>query len=237
MPIFEINNLNVNYGAIKALDDVSFSVNEGEIVCLLGANGAGKTTIMKSIMGLLDIKQGEILFKSKSIRHLSGDKIVSQGISLSPEGRLVFADMAVIDNLNLGAYSARLSKKEKSQQFSFVFELFPLLAKRKKQLAGTLSGGEQQMLALARALMCKPVLLLLDEPSLGISPILTQMIFSVIQKLNKQGTSVLLAEQNARMALEISHRGYVLETGKIIHTATSKELLNDDIIRKSYLGV
>lgn len=236
MILFEIKNLFVNYGSIKALKDISLIINEGEIVSLLGANGAGKSTIMKSIMGVLPIDKGEFLYHSKKINLMPTHEIVSLGISLSPEGRMVFSDMEVIENLNLGAYSTKLSKSEIDTQREFIFDLFPILAQRKKQMAGTLSGGEQQMLALGRALMSKPSLLLLDEPSLGISPLLTQQIFSVIKKLNTQGTSVLLAEQNAQLALEISHRGYVIETGEIVHNAKAIDLLQDDVVRKSYLG-
>ncbi len=234
--LFEIKNLVVNYGSIKALKDISFFINEGEIVSLLGANGAGKSTIMKSIMGFIPVVSGKILFRQQSILAKPTHEIVALGMSLSPEGRMVFADMEVIENLNLGVYSAKLSKAEITQQRNFIFDLFPILANRKKQLAGTLSGGEQQMLALGRALMSKPSLLLLDEPSLGISPLLTQQIFSVIKELNVQGTAILLAEQNAYRALEISHRGYVIETGEIVHTAAAIDLLQDDVVRKSYLG-
>ena len=237
MVLFEVRNLVVHYGAIEALKGISFSIEKGETVCLLGANGAGKSTIMKAILSIIPVKSGEIFFQEKALVGLPSHKIISLGLGISPEGRMIFPDMTVQENLELGAYSANLSKAQLKFQKEMVYELFPIIKQRQKQMAGTFSGGEQQMLALGRALMSKPSLLLLDEPSLGISPIVSQQIFSILKQINMEGTSILIAEQNAFMALSISHRGYVVELGQIVMSGPANQLMSDDFIRKSYLGV
>ncbi len=233
--MLEIKGLSVHYGVIQALKDVSLEVNEGEIVALIGANGAGKTTLLHAISSLVKKSAGDIVFLGNSLNKASCRAIVSSGITQVPEGRRIFPDMSVTENLLMGAY-LRKDKKEIEEDMNVVFERFPRLLERKKQLAGTLSGGEQQMLAMGRALMAKPKLLLLDEPSMGLSPLLVKEIFSIITEINRQGTTVLLVEQNARMALQIADRAYVLENGKIVLSGTGEELASSDEIKKAYLG-
>ena len=231
--ILTINNLQVSYGGINAVKGISMSVPEGKIVTLIGANGAGKSTILKAISGIVKPKTAEILWKGENIVGKSPDKIVKSGIVLVPEGRRVFPNLTVKENLKIGAY---LRRDDLGADFEYVYKLFPRLKERYKQVAGTLSGGEQQMLAMGRALMSKPKLLMLDEPSMGLAPILVEQIFEIIVEMNKRGTTILLVEQNAQMALSIAHRGYVLETGRVVSTGTGAELLNDDAVRKAYLG-
>ena len=235
MAMLEVRDLNVYYGMIHAIKGVSFDVNEGEIVALIGANGAGKTTILHTITGLLQAKSGEVIFEGKNISRTKGHKIVSLGMSHVPEGRRVFADLTVYDNLRLGAYT-RSNKKEVAESLEAVYSRFPRLNERRMQLAGTLSGGEQQMLAMGRALMAKPKILLMDEPSMGLSPLFVNEIFAIIEEVSAQGTTVLLVEQNAKKALSIADRAYVLETGKIVHEGSAQELMNDAAIKKAYLG-
>ena len=234
MKMLEVKNLEVNYGAIKAVQGIDFHITEGEIVTLIGANGAGKTTTMNTIIGIVKAANGEILFEGKDISKLSSSAIVKSGIALSPEGRQIFPRMTVYENLEMGAYS--IHKKYIKEGIEQAYSLFPRLQEREKQIAGTLSGGEQQMLAVARALMSKPKLLMLDEPSLGLAPIVVEDIFRLILRIRKMGTTVLLVEQNARMALSISDRGYVLETGKIVLTNESKKLLADPKVIDAYFG-
>lgn len=234
MRMLEVKNLEVNYGAIKAVQGIDFYIDEGEIVTLIGANGAGKTTTMNTIIGVVKAAGGEILFQGNDISKLSSSAIVKNGIALSPEGRQIFPKMTVYENLEMGAYS--INKKYIKEGVEQAYDLFPRLKEREKQIAGTLSGGEQQMLAVARALMSKPQLLMLDEPSLGLAPIVVEDIFRLILRIRKMGTTVLLVEQNARMALSISDRGYVLETGKIVLTGKSKELLSDPKVIDAYFG-
>lgn len=234
MAILEVKNINVYYGAIHAIKDVSFSVNEGEIVTLIGANGAGKSTILNTISGLLRSKTGNMEFEGHSIAHVPAHKIVAQGLAQVPEGRRIFLNMTVEENLDMGAFTQPGSSIAESK--NKVFEQFPRLLERRKQVAGTLSGGEQQMLAMGRALMSHPKLLMLDEPSMGLAPILVEQIFDIIKKLNAAGTTILLVEQNAQMALSIAHRAYVLETGKVTLSGTGAELSQSDNIRKAYLG-
>ena len=233
--MLQVKDLSVHYGVIQALRQVSLEVNEGEIVALFGANGAGKTTLLHAISGLVKKSEGEIIFLENSLNKATARSIVSSGITQVPEGRRIFPDMSVAENLLMGAY-LRKDKKGIEEDMQKVYERFPRLNERKKQLAGTLSGGEQQMLAMGRALMAKPKLLLLDEPSMGLSPLLVKEIFSIITEINKQGTTVLLVEQNARMALQIANRAYVMETGKIVLSGTGEELAASDEIKKAYLG-
>ncbi len=233
--MLKIENIDVYYGAIHALKGISAEVNEGEIVTLIGANGAGKSTILRTISGLLKPKAGQINFEGKSIAGVVAQDIVKLGISQVPEGRRVFANMSVLENLELGAY-IRNDKKGIQEDMENVFIKFPRLSERRSQLAGTLSGGEQQMLAMGRALMSRPRLLLLDEPSMGLAPLLVKEIFSIIKEINASGTTVLLVEQNAHMALSIAHRAYVLETGRITLSGDAKELAASEEIRKAYLG-
>ena len=233
--MLQVKDLSVHYGVIQALKQVSLEVNEGEIVALIGANGAGKTTLLHAISGLVKKSEGEIVFLDNSLNKATPRNIVSSGITQVPEGRRIFPDMSVAENLLMGAY-LRKDKKGIEEDMQKVYERFPRLNERKKQLAGTLSGGEQQMLAMGRALMAKPKLLLLDEPSMGLSPLLVKEIFSIITEINKQGTTVLLVEQNARMALQIADRAYVMETGKIVLSGTGEELAASDEIKKAYLG-
>lgn len=233
--MLKVNNLNVSYGAIQALHDISFEVNEGEIVSLIGANGAGKSTILKAIAGLHKPTSGEIMFCEKAIGKWSTQKIVENGISLVPEGRRVFKQLTVLENLEMGAYT-RKGKAEMHEDLEAIYQRFPILFERKKQDASTLSGGEQQMLAMGRALMSRPKLILLDEPSMGLAPLFIKEVFKLIQEIQKQGTTVLLIEQNAKMALSIASRGYVLETGRIVLDGTGQELLHSDEVKKAYLG-
>ena len=235
MAMLELNNVNVYYGAIHAIKGITLNVNEGEIVTLIGANGAGKSTTLRTISGLLKPKSGSIKFLDKDIAGMPANKIVREGISQVPEGRRIFAEMTVMENLELGAF-IRDDKAEIEKDFKMVFGRFPRLEERKLQMAGTLSGGEQQMLAMGRALMSRPKLLLLDEPSMGLAPLLIREIFSIIVDINKTGTTVLLVEQNANMALSIANRAYVLETGRITISGDAKELAASEDIRKAYLG-
>lgn len=230
-----VNDINVFYGAIHAIKGVSLEVNEGEIVTLIGANGAGKSTILRTISGLLKPKTGSIQFEGQEIAGMPAHEIVKTGISQVPEGRRIFAEMSVLENLELGAFT-RKDKDGIKADMELVFERFPRLKERIGQLAGTLSGGEQQMLAMGRALMSRPRILLLDEPSMGLAPLLIKEIFAIIQDINKTGTTVLLVEQNANMALSIAHRAYVLETGRITLSGDAKELAASDEVRKAYLG-
>jgi len=230
-----IDNINVYYGAIHALKGISVSVAEGEIVTLIGANGAGKSTTLRTISGLLKPKSGQILFEGQNIAATAAQSIVKLGISQVPEGRRIFANMSVLENLELGAY-IRSDKAEIKLDMEKVFQRFPRLAERKEQLAGTLSGGEQQMLAMGRALMSRPRLLLLDEPSMGLAPLLVKEIFSIIKEINESGTTILLVEQNANMALSIAHKAYVLETGRITLSGAAQELAESEAVRKAYLG-
>lgn len=233
--MLKVKDLSVHYGVIQAINKINFEVHEGEIVSLIGANGAGKSTILKAISGLYRPSEGEILFKDTPIQKASTKKIVESGISLVPEGRHVFSGMTVLENLELGAY-LRKDKDGIKQDLENIYERFPVLAERKKQDTATLSGGEQQMVAMGRALMSRPKLLLLDEPSMGLAPIFIKEIFSIIKDINQQGTTVLLIEQNAKVALSISNRGYVLETGKVVLSGTGEELLASDEVQKAYLG-
>ena len=233
--MLSVENLNVYYGAIHALHDISFHVNTGEIVTLIGANGAGKTSILQSISALIPRRSGAITFDGKDLSHIPAHRLISMGLTQVPEGRRVFATMTVMENLEMGAYTRR-SRTETQQDLDMVFTHFPRLKERMKQYAGTLSGGEQQMLAMGRALMSSPKLLMLDEPSMGLAPLLVEQIFDIIRELHKAGTTILLVEQNAQMALSVADRGYVLETGKIVATGTGADLLNDDAVKKAYLG-
>ena len=232
--VLKVENLHVYYGSIHAIKGVSFEVNEGEIVTLIGANGAGKSTTLNTVGGLLKPREGSVEFEGKSIIGVAPHKVVNEGMALCPEGRRVFAQLSVRENLEMGAYTRPAS--EIPESLEIVYEYFPRLKERETQMAGTLSGGEQQMLAMGRALMSKPRLMMLDEPSMGLAPILVDQIFEIIETLNKAGTTILLVEQNAQMALSIADRAYVLETGRIVNTGTGKELLNDDSVKKAYLG-
>ena len=229
MAMLTVENINVYYGVIHALKDISFQVNEGEIVALIGANGAGKTTTLQTVSGMLSAKSGSILFQDQEISRMPEHKIVKQGISHVPEGRRMFSNLTVLENLKMGAYT-RKDKQEINNSLEMVYERFP------RQLAGTLSGGEQQMLAMGRALMANPRILLLDEPSMGLSPLLVSEIFDIIQEINKQGVTILLVEQNAKKALSIANRAYVLETGRIVKEDDAQALLHDEAIKKAYLG-
>lgn len=233
--MLEVKDLQVFYGMIQAIKGISFEVNEGETVALIGANGAGKTTTLHTITGLLSPKKGSVVFEGKEITKVPAHKIVSLGMAHVPEGRRVFAQLSVYQNLKMGAYT-RKDKTEIDEMLETVYKRFPRLKERQNQMAGTLSGGEQQMLAMGRALMSKPKIVLLDEPSMGLSPILVNEIFDIIQSLNKAGTTVLLVEQNAKKALSIADRAYVLETGRIVQSGDAQVLLNDESIKKAYLG-
>lgn len=233
--LLKLKNIHTYYDNIHALKGIDLVIKKGEIVTLIGSNGAGKTTTLGTITGLLKPKIGKIYYKDKEITGTIPGVIVKNGISLSPEGREVFPQLSIHDNLRLGAYT-RKNKKEIEESYDMVYELFPRLKERMNQVSKTLSGGEQQMLAIARALMAKPEVLLLDEPSLGLSPNLVQMIFQLIKDINKLGTTILLVEQNAKMALRVADRGYVIETGKIIMEGDAKKLLNDENVKKAYLG-
>ena len=233
--MLKVEGLNVFYGTIHALHDVDFEVNEGEIVTLIGANGAGKTTILHTISGIIQGSSGSISFMDKSINKIPAHKIVEMGLGQVPEGRRVFANLTVLENLEMGAYT-RKNKKEIKEDYEIVFTRFPRLKERSKQVAGTLSGGEQQMLAMGRALMSRPKLLLMDEPSMGLAPLFVKEIFSIIRDINQTGTTILLVEQNANMALSIANRAYVLETGHIVLSGDAKELAASEEVRKAYLG-
>ena len=233
-PILSVHNLEVAYGTIPALHGIDLEVEQGEIVTLIGANGAGKTTTLRTISGLLRPKAGDVTFKGKSISGVKPHIITAMGVSHVPEGRGIFANLTVSENLELGAYLRK--DKISKQEYDRIFSLFPVLKERYKQNAGTLSGGEQQMLAISRALMSKPAVLLLDEPSLGLAPQMVQTIFRVIREINSEGTTILLVEQNAHMALVTAHRGYVMETGRIVLTDNTKSLLASDRVKKAYLG-
>lgn len=235
MAMLEVKDLNVYYGMIQALKGISFEVNEGEVIALIGANGAGKTTTLHALTGLVPAKSGSILFEGQDIRKIPAHKIVSMGMAHVPEGRRVFAQLSVYENLKMGAYT-RKDKEEIKQTLEMVYKRFPRLEERKNQLAGTLSGGEQQMLAMGRALMSHPKIILMDEPSMGLSPIFVNEIFNIIKDVSADGVTVLLVEQNAKKALSIANRAYVLETGKIILSGDAKELMNDESVKKAYLG-
>ena len=232
--ILKVEDINVYYGSIHAIKGVSFEVNEGEIVTLIGANGAGKSTTLNTISGLLHSKTGSITFMGENLGKIPCHKIVSKGLALVPEGRRVFLQMTVQENLEMGAFTQ--GGKTLDDDLERVYQQFPRLKERMKQVAGTLSGGEQQMLAMGRALMSHPKLLMLDEPSMGLAPILVEQIFDIIRELHKAGTTILLVEQNAQMALAVADRGYVLESGRVVSSASAQELLHDDAVRKAYLG-
>ncbi len=235
MAMLEVKDLEVYYGMIQAIKGISFEVNQGEVIALIGANGAGKTTTLHTITGLLSPKEGSVLFEGQDITKVPAHKIVSMGMAHVPEGRRVFSQLSVYENLKLGAYT-RKDKSNIDKELQSIYERFPRLAERKNQLAGTLSGGEQQMLAMGRALMSKPSIVLMDEPSMGLSPILVNEIFDIIESISKSGTTVLLVEQNAKKALSIADRAYVLETGKVVLEGDAKDLLENDSIKKAYLG-
>lgn len=235
MAMLEVKDLEVYYGVIQAIKGVSFQVNQGEVIALIGANGAGKTTILHTITGLLAPKKGSVMFEGKEITKVPAHKIVSMGMAHVPEGRRVFAELSVYENLKMGAYT-RKDRAEIDESLQNVYKRFPRLEERKNQMAGTLSGGEQQMLAMGRALMSKPKIILMDEPSMGLSPILVNEIFDIIQAVSESGMTVLLVEQNAKKALSIADRAYVLETGNIVLEGKAKDLLEDDSIKKAYLG-
>ncbi|MBP3728078.1 MAG: ABC transporter ATP-binding protein [Pseudobutyrivibrio sp.] len=233
--MLKVENLVVNYGMIQALKGISFEVNEGEVIALIGANGAGKTTTLQTISGMLSPTSGKVLLEGTDITKIPGHKIVSMGLAHVPEGRRVFGGLTVLENLKMGAYT-RSSKTEIAESFERIYGSFPRLKERQNQLAGTLSGGEQQMLAMGRALMSKPRIVLMDEPSMGLSPIYVDEIFNIIEEISKAGTTVLLVEQNAKKALAIADRAYVLETGNIVLSGDADALMNDDSIKKAYLG-
>ncbi|MGW8223112.1 MAG: ABC transporter ATP-binding protein [Syntrophobacteria bacterium] len=235
--MLELKNLQTFYGGIQALKDVSMKVSEGEIITLIGANGAGKTTTLMSICGIVPPRSGEILFMGKPIHDLSPNAIVSLGISQVPEGRRIFPYLTVMENLDMGAF-LRADKEGIKQDMEYIFELFPILAERRHQAGGTLSGGEQQMLAISRALMARPMLLLMDEPSLGLAPLIVKQIFEIIRKVNTENnTTIFLVEQNANLALKVAHRGYVMETGRITLADFAEKLLADEKVKKAYLGL
>ena len=236
MYILEVNDLNVYYGEINAIKNISFEIKKGEIVTLIGANGAGKTSTLHAVSGLLPLKSGEVSLNGVNITGMEAHKLVTKGMAHVPEGRRIFTELTVLENLEMGAYT-RNDKDGIKDDLEKMFVLFPRLAERKKQLAGTMSGGEQQMLAIARALMSKPTILLMDEPSMGLAPLLVQEIFKIIERINKEeGVTILLVEQNAHMALSVANRAYVLETGEIIKEGAGKDLLDDPDIKKAYLG-
>lgn len=236
MPLLELDSVDAFYGRIQALRGMSIHVDKGEVVALIGSNGAGKTTTLRTISGLMHPADGAVRFDGRDITRMPPSKIVELGISQSPEGRRLFPRMTVIDNLRMGAYT-RNDKQAIADDMERVFQLFPRLKERRTQIAGTLSGGEQQMLAMGRALMAKPKVMMLDEPSLGLAPILIETIFSIVREINAQGTTVLLVEQNANKALEVAHRGYVLETGVVVQQGTGHELLSSEGVQKAYLGM
>ena len=235
MAMLEIKDIEVYYGVIQAIKGISFEVNQGEIIALIGANGAGKTTTLQTITGMIPSKAGTIIYDGKDITRTPGHKLVPMGIAHVPEGRRVFAELTVLQNLKLGAYT-RSDKGEVEETLKMIYRRFPRLEERKNQMAGTLSGGEQQMLAMGRALMSHPKLIVMDEPSMGLSPIYVNEIFDIIQSINKDGTTVLLVEQNAKKALSIANRAYVLETGTIALSGDARELMNDDSVKKAYLS-
>ena len=235
MAMLEVKDIEVFYGVIQAIKGISFEVNEGEVIALIGANGAGKTMTLQTITGLISPKKGQIFFEGQEITHVPAHKIVSMGMAHVPEGRRVFAQLSVLDNLKLGAFT-RKDKEEIEETLIRVYKRFPRLEERKNQIAGTLSGGEQQMLAMGRALMSHPKIILMDEPSMGLSPIFVNEIFDIIQEVSKSGTTVLLVEQNAKKALSIADRGYVLETGRIVLEGNAKDLLDNEQVKKAYLG-
>ncbi len=235
MPLLEIENMHSYYGHIHALQGISLTVEEGEVVTLIGSNGAGKTTTLRSIHGILPPREGSIVFDGEEIQGTPAHELIGKGIAQSPEGRKIFHRMTVLENLEMGAYH-RNDRSEIQEDMNRVFDLFPRLKERMKQEAGTMSGGEQQMLAIGRALMSRPKLLLLDEPSMGLAPVLVERIFETIREINEQGTTILLVEQNANVALEIATRGYVLETGKIVNSAPAEKLRQDPKVREAYLG-
>lgn len=235
MALLEVKDLSVFYGVIQAIKGISFTVEKGEIVTLIGANGAGKTTTMQSIMGLIPARSGEVYYDGQLINKIPTHKIVHMGMTQVPEGRRVFQELTVYENLMMGAYTMKDSAKTK-ENLTRVYDLFPRLKERRKQIAGTLSGGEQQMLAMGRALMSEPDLLMLDEPSMGLSPLLVDQVFGIIKDIHKTGTTILLVEQNAGKSLAISDRGYVLENGEIAYSGTGKELMESDDVKKAYLG-
>jgi len=234
--LLEIENLHTYYGYVHALKGINLTVEEGEIVTLIGANGAGKTTTLRTISGLIRPRGGRILFDGKEIQGMPAHKIVQMGICHAPEGRQIFSTLTVMENLNMGAYTLGGDKETIEESRRRVFDLFPRLEERKNQLGGTLSGGEQQMLTIGRALMSRPRLLMLDEPSLGLAPLLVKTIFEIVREINRRGVTILLVEQNARAALKIAHRGYVLETGRVVLSGPAQELLQDERVRKAYLG-
>ena len=231
--ILEVKDLNVSYGGIKAVKDISFSVPKGEVVTLIGANGAGKSSTLRSIVGLVKPESGSILLKGEELAGVSTEQIVTKGITLVPEGRRVFPDMTVAENLKIGAY---MRKDSLDEDMNWVYDLFPRLKERSWQLAGTLSGGEQQMLAIGRALMSRPEIIMMDEPSLGLAPIIVKGVFDIIREINKQGVTILLVEQNANMALKAANLGYVMETGRITLNGTGAELLENEAVKAAYLG-
>ena len=235
-PLLQIQDLSTHYGPIQALNKVSLEVEQGELVAMVGANGAGKTTLLHTLSGVLTPSGGEVLFDGRHITRLASHRIVGAGICHVPEGRQVFPPLSVDDNLRLGAYAVRRDKEWVESELASIYEMFPILKERSRQTAGTLSGGQQQMLAIGRALLGRPRLLLLDEPSMGLAPLLVEEIFRVIQGLNNKGVTILLVEQNARAALGIANRGYVLETGRVVLSASSSDLLADEAVRKAYLG-
>lgn len=235
MAILEVKDLEVYYGVIQAIKGISFEVNQGEIIALIGANGAGKTTTLQTITGLIPAKAGKIVYEGQDITRIASHRLVGMGMAHVPEGRRVFAQLTVLQNLKLGAYT-RKDKAEVEETLKTIYARFPRLEERKNQPAGTLSGGEQQMLAMGRALMSHPRLIVMDEPSMGLSPIYVNEIFDIIKEINQGGTTVLLVEQNAKKALSIAHKAYVLETGKIVLSGDAKELMNDDSVKKAYLS-
>jgi len=234
MALLTVSDINVYYGAIHAIKGISFEVHEGEVVTLIGANGAGKSTTLKTISGLLHSQTGSITFRDQSIVGVSAHKLIPRGLAQVPEGRAIFLNMTVEENLEMGAFTR--PREELDGHLERVYSLFPRMKERQRQVAGTLSGGEQQMLAMGRALMSDPILMMLDEPSMGLAPILVDQIFEIIQSLHKNGTTILLVEQNAQMALSVADRGYVMETGKIVTSGTGKELLDDESVKRAYLG-
>jgi branched-chain amino acid transport system ATP-binding protein len=236
MPLLKLKDISVKYGSFAAVHDINIEVNEGEIVVLLGSNGAGKSTAFRTISGLSKPSGGEIIFEGKSLNKVSADKIVQLGIGQCPEGRKLFPGMSVQENLRMGAYVHRKQKDEIKKSLQHVYELFPILKDKKDDSAGSLSGGQQQMLAIGRTLMSKPKLMLLDEPSVGLAPLIVEQMFAVIQQINREGTTILLAEQNANAALKIADKGYVFENGSIVLQGTSEELFANDEVRKAYIG-